>query len=89
MTEWPNARRVFKLVRGCSLLFAGEDRTVQGAALADMLARWLAGHVVFGDPKATAVLREEILRIHLETVRKLVPVNYKDIIEPELKRRTQ
>lgn len=46
---------------------AGQAPGIQGAVLADLLSMWLAGH-----PKG---VREEILRMHLDHVRRLVDVN--------------
>jgi hypothetical protein len=48
-------------------LLAGRGPFVQGAALADLVAMYLAGHA----PE----LREEVLALHVAAVRKLVPVN--------------
>src|SRR5262245_46031556 len=59
---------------------AGKPPEVQGAALADLVATFLAGHMVAGDPEATAKLREELLTTHIEIVRQLIPVNEKDIL---------
>ena len=48
-------------------VLAGQHPSAQGAALADLLAMWLVAH----PPQ----LREEMLRLHIEFVRKLIPVN--------------
>jgi hypothetical protein len=80
-----DADQALDLVRDCSRLFAGKPAEVQGAALADLLALWLAGHVIVGDPKATERVRKEVLAMHLETVWNLVPINYRDRIEPKLR----
>lgn len=58
-----------------SEIFAGKSPEVQGAALADLLAMWLAGHHYEGDIEDTNQLREELLAMHLDMVRKLLPVN--------------
>jgi hypothetical protein len=55
-------------------LLAGNPPEVQGTALADLLAIWVAGHIGDSDDE-TGRLRETILAIHSEMVRKLVPVN--------------
>jgi hypothetical protein len=58
---------------------AGKPAPVQGAALADLLATWLAGH--FADnPTATTRLRATLLREHMATVRKLIPENEREIL---------
>lgn len=60
----------------CAIL-AGRAPEVQGAALACLLATWLAGHFatagnVRGDDDNA--LRERLLRMHIAAVRELVPV---------------
>jgi hypothetical protein len=61
-------------------------RTFRGAALADLLALWLAGHVDRDDPEGpnSDLVREEVLKLHLKAVRSLVPINYETIIKPKL-----
>ena len=83
------ADETLELVRAVSPSFADKDRVVQGAALADLLAMWLAGHVIRGDEKASKRLRKQMLRLHILAVKSLIEVNYKQTIEPELRRRTQ
>jgi len=52
--------------------------TLQGAVLAELLSIWIAGHVA--DTSAnSAKLRREMLKMHVEQVRKLIPVNAKII----------
>ena len=53
-----DARRAHELVEAIKPILANEKPYVQGAALADLLAMWLAGHVAVGDPKAVNVSRE-------------------------------
>jgi hypothetical protein len=48
-------------------LLAGHHPAVQGAALADLLATWLAGF----EPD----LRDTLLDAHIRTVRELIPIN--------------
>jgi hypothetical protein len=64
---------VESIVNAIKPWLAGYSPEIQGAVLADLLAMFLAGHV---GPEAPA-LREEILRLHIETVRDLIPVNEK------------
>jgi hypothetical protein len=59
------------------LLFAGQPLETQGAVLADLVADWLADYVVRGDHKATDRLRKDVLALHVETVRRLVPLHAK------------
>jgi hypothetical protein len=76
------------IVKGAGALLMGKSPQVQGAALADLLAMWLAGHLILGDPKKTKRLREAMIAAHLKVVRDLVEINYRERIEPELRRRS-
>jgi hypothetical protein len=79
-----SADDVETLVEKVSSLFAGKPAEVQGAALADLLALWLAGHVT-PDPETTRQVQEEVLEMHLRAVRQLVPINFAEKIEPRLR----
>jgi hypothetical protein len=79
-----DTKDVEALLLAVTPLFAGKSPQVQGRALADLLALWLAGHVVRGDPEGTKYVREALLDAHLEKVWRLVPINYRDHIEPKL-----
>ena len=50
------------------------DRQVQGAVLADLPARWLAGHYVPDDGLQTILMRGRILHQHMKIVRDLTKV---------------
>ena len=64
------------LVRAASPLFYGQPAPVAGAALADLLAIWLSGHVdAEGDDVGTSRIREGILQNHIALVRHLLAVN--------------
>jgi hypothetical protein len=63
-------------------LLAGHRPDIQGAALAELLAIWLAGHRVLNDPAEQARLREELLATHIAAVRELV-----DVADQEINRR--
>lgn len=63
------ALEVTHLVEQIKPILAGKHPGIQGAVLADCLAIWLAGH-----PKE---LRDDLLKMHLEKVAELVPVNAK------------
>lgn len=52
-------------------ILAGHHPGVQGAALADLLSVWLAGH----HPD----MREEVFRVHMELVREMIPQSEKEI----------
>jgi hypothetical protein len=45
--------------------------------LAELLSLWLAGHWIPGEVEETREVREEMLGMHVEMVRKLVEVNAK------------
>jgi hypothetical protein len=67
--------RVKALVDRISPLLHRHSEAVQSAALADLLAKWIAGHVVLGDPLATTLLRGKLLREHMKLVRDLTKLN--------------
>ena len=69
------ADAVEKLVESIRPLLAGRSPHTQSAALADLLAIWLASHIIHGNPAATDKLREELLEAHIEVVRELIPIN--------------
>ena len=77
-----DADEVVSLVKALRPTLAGRPKEIQGAALADLLAIWLASHVVRGDPAATKRWHDKILKLHLTAVRKLVPIAYQELIEP-------
>lgn len=53
------------------LMLKGHDPGMQGAVLADLAAIWFAGW-----PPAA---REELLQMHMQKIRELIPVNEKVI----------
>jgi len=69
------AKIVEALVKAISAELAGHPPEIQGVVLADLLAMFLVGHVGRDAPAA----REKILRLHIATVRKLIPINEKAI----------
>jgi hypothetical protein len=83
------ANEAMALVNEIRPLFAGKSAQTQGAVLADLLAMWLAGHVIQGDPEGTKSFREQALEIHIVGVKALIDINYKISVEPQIKRRTQ
>jgi hypothetical protein len=74
------AQRVDGLVDKIGLLLHGQGEEVQAAALADLFAMWLAGHVG-PDADETNQRREELLTGWIALVRALVPVNEAIILE--------
>jgi hypothetical protein len=67
-------REVAALVERIRPILAGHSPEIQGGALADCLAIWLAGHVA-ADKDATDVLRNQILFQHVAAVQQLIPIN--------------
>lgn len=72
---WPTLQRAM----------GGLDPNLQGAVLADLVATWLAGHTGESQ-RAVNQLREELLELHVEFVRKLIPVNERKLMERVLRR---
>jgi hypothetical protein len=70
-----DAGEVARLVESIRPLLAGHPPDVQGAALAELLATWLAGHWIPESAADTHELRESLLVTHLSMVRKLTSVN--------------
>lgn len=64
-----------QLVERAKPIFAGQPFEIIGAALADLVAIWLASHVYRDMPGTTDAMREGLLADLVDTVRKLVPVN--------------
>jgi hypothetical protein len=64
-----NARRAEQLVKRITPILTGEGPEVQSATLADLTSMLIAGHA----PQ----LREQILALHIDLIRQLVPVNEK------------
>ena len=75
MTAQP--KDVAALVERIKPLLAGKLPELQGAVLADLLAIWVAGHVIQDDAGATHKLRNFLLAEHFKVVRRLVKVNAK------------
>lgn len=75
----PRTREIAALVDRIGPLLAGRSPDIQGGALADLLAIWLAGHHVEGDGEATRKMREALLLYHIGQVRELTTVNAKII----------
>ena len=89
MTPHQQARAAGKLAKRCYPIFKGQDPDIQGAALVDLVARHLAGHVAVGDEEATAAMRERLLAALIDAVRQLVPIVDAQNIEPEFRKRLQ
>ena len=59
------------IVAGIKPLLAGHHPAIQGGALAELLALWLAGH----HPDT----RDDLLGLHIDAVRELVPFAEREI----------
>jgi hypothetical protein len=58
----------------CGFALAGEGPGVQGAALADLMSRFVWGHQLPNDPAGEHTLRAAVMAQWCETVWKLVAV---------------
>jgi hypothetical protein len=67
--------KVKMLTDRISPILHGHDPEIQGAVLAEVLAKWLAGHVVPGDRVQTILLRGRLFREHMKIVRDLTKLN--------------
>jgi hypothetical protein len=67
--------KVKMLIGKISPILHGHDQQTQGAVLAELLAKWLAGHVVPGDRIETILLRGRILHERMKIVRDLTKIN--------------
>ena len=63
-------------------VFEGRGSVVQGGALAEALATWLAGHAA-KDVEATHAFREKLLLNFIQTVRQLIPLHAERLGLPE------
>ena len=76
-----------RVAEQCYPILAGEPSFVQGAALGELVARHIAGHVIPNDPVKTGVMRAEMLDMFMDLVEQLIPLADEHVIQPELKRR--
>jgi hypothetical protein len=77
LTDDDVAKLSKSLLREIGPLLDGKPPAVQGTALAYLVAMWLAGHVNLTSQRETAASREELLTLHVEAVRALVPASAK------------
>jgi hypothetical protein len=79
------AREVAPIVEQIKPALTGRDDALVGAALADLLAMWIAGHRVLAEgdvtperaARETGRLQNGLLNFHMKQVRHLIPVNRK------------
>lgn len=74
MNEARLAIRASELAKACHPILAGQGGEVQGAALAELVALHLAGHIIPGAEAETAEMREAMLELFVETVKSLLPI---------------
>ena len=75
--------KVKMLTDRISPILHGHNAEIQGAVLAELLATWLAGHVVPGDRMQTILLRGRLVHEHMKVVRDLMSAGFpKVIVEP-------
>ena len=67
--------KVKMLTDRISPILHGHKPEIQGAVLAELLATWLAGHVVPGDRMQTILLRGRLFHEHMKVVRDLTKLN--------------
>jgi hypothetical protein len=67
--------KVKMLTDRISPILHGHNPEIQGAVLAELLATWLAGHVVPGDRMQTILLRGRLFHEHMKMVRDLTKLN--------------
>lgn len=68
-------KQIAALVDTVRPILAGQPSPIIGGALADLVATWIAGHVMEGDPLKTYNLRMRLLKHHREMVSGLVAIN--------------
>jgi hypothetical protein len=66
--ERPTPEEALAVADRIKPILAGLHPSLQGAALAELLSIWIAGHVADTD-KATCKLRKEMLDLHIAQVR--------------------
>jgi hypothetical protein len=71
-----NSHLVKQICAAVSPLLRGFAPEIQGAVLAELTSMWLAGHM---GPGADRV-REELLELHIATIRDLIPENEREIL---------
>jgi hypothetical protein len=89
--EWTRAS--FDLMEELRPFLVGKGPEVQSSALAELTSVWLAGMFLTNrktgdvDREATDQMREHALKVFIQTVRELVPLNEELITKPMLDRK--
>jgi hypothetical protein len=80
-----DAARALSLRYKIMPVLEGQGPDVQGAVLADLLSLWLAGQIVLDDKGEidrvqTLKMREEMLTLHIEHVRLMMPSSEAEVL---------
>jgi len=80
------SEEVLELTETLRPYLADREPAVVGAALANLVAILLAGHMVLDDAgeiarETTEAVREDLLDLHIQTIRELVPVTEAEMRE--------
>jgi hypothetical protein len=85
--QYEPTEEALRIAEQCYPFLAGEPSMVQGAALGELVAKHIAGHVIPNNREATAKLRAEMLAMFVNLVESLIPLEDEAVIQPELERR--
>ena len=80
-----DASRALSLRYKIMPILEGHGPDVQGAVLADLLSLWLAGQIVLDDNggidrEQTVKMREDMLALHIEHVRLMLPSSEAEVL---------
>lgn len=73
MSDYESAKASEELAEQVRPILAGQPPNITGAALANLTATWLAGHVIAKEREMTNKMRESLLRMHVEMIREFLP----------------
>jgi hypothetical protein len=79
-------RHIVRLVEEIVPILAGAPREIVGGVLADLTAIWLAGNFDRRGVKQTQRMREDMLRTHVDAVRRLIGPNESIILKAQCAR---
>lgn len=73
MSTPEQVHEVREILAACKTALANRHPALQGAALAELVALWLAGHRYLDGSDATPI-RENLLELHVAAVRRQLPI---------------
>ena len=76
----PEITEVHELIQACGRLLAGHSPHVIGAVVADLTATWAARHLDLASKENTDRLRAELLEMHHDAIKRLIPINERLIL---------